>query len=87
MDGYKVTSYFSNELLASATSRNKRGEHVSVGMVVFFMCRKKWEKKSSCFTIFKLFCDTGCFIEKGRGLILGHISTATELDELNCLQF
>lgn len=87
MDGYKVSSYFSNELLATTTSRNKWSEHMSVRMVVFFTVREEWEKECPCFTIVELLCDVGCLVEKGCDLILGHVSTATEFDELNCLQF
>jgi hypothetical protein len=56
-------------------------------MVIFFTVREEWEKECPCFTIVELLCDVGCLVEKGSDLILGHISTATEFDELYGLKF
>jgi hypothetical protein len=60
---------------------------MSIGMVIFFTVREEWEKECPCFTIVELLCDVGCLVEKGCDLILGHISTATEFDELYGLKF
>jgi hypothetical protein len=87
MDGNKIILDFFDKSSFTPNVCNQRVIHMSVGVILFLLWRKKGQKNGSCQWIIKLLKNARIIVdgEKRINLTRRNVSAAAKFDEVNFL--